>query len=294
MTPKTLHTGDCLDITRDWPAESIDLIYLDPPFNSGRDYGAFYDTWKWTSCKADFQEAVKEENLTDCLNGLHLILKESKQLAYLSYMANRLRILHRILKPTGSIYLHCDSTTSHYLKVILDCIFGQKNFRNEIVWHYPNTLSPAQKLFARNYDQIFFYSKTKAYHFNILKKPRNKPRRREQIVYKNGKVEIKRDANGNTLYRTYHDTKVTASWTIPSLRTNKERTGYPTQKPTALLERIIKASSNEGDTVLDPFCGSGTTLVAAKTLNRNYIGIDTNTEAIELTEKRLRKARTHS
>ena len=186
-------------------------------------------------------------------------------------MAIRLLEMHRVLKDTGSIYLHCDPTMSHYLKLLLDCVFGEKNFRNEIVWGYKWGGHNTKKMFARKHDLIFFYSKRDHYVFNY-----------EACKEYESISGWKSNEEGRLLKDWW--------WDVPSLNTQaKERTGYPTQKPLALLERIIQASSNEGDLILDPFCGCATTCIAAERLRRKWIGIDVSIKAYELVQKRLRK-----
>ena len=311
MKTGTVYYGDCLTHLTQWiqwnrglkslPPSLADLIYLDPPWNSNAKYNilfgkeksadngrtaqetAFTDIWQWG------QEAEKRTNLIcgdvyhddyhnhparKSLRGVREFLGESGMLAYLSYMAERLALLHIILKETGSIYLHCDPTASHYLKMIMDDIFGAKNFRNEILWCY-NRARPGGKQFARCSDNIFFYSKSKEWTFN--KDKMQVPLSAEalkvnQIVRKDG-----------TVWKRKRDTKDMPNWwTDCNFPTgSKERLGYPTQKPLNLLKRIIEASSNEGDVVLDPFCGCGTAVVAAQMLKRQFIGIDISLFAVE-------------
>jgi len=207
---------------------------------------------------------------------------------YLAYMAIRLIECHRVLKKTGSIYLHCDPTMSHSLKLVMDCIFGEKNFRNEIVWYYYNKYGAGKRVFGRNYDQILFYSKGENYKFNAPREQRKHPVK--QLVRQNvdGVLKNKKDADGKLIYRIVTDKKVDAVWQIPCLQyASNEYVGYSTQKPRALLERIIKASSNVGETVLDPFCGCTTACVSAEKLNRRWIGIDTAELAYGMVKYRL-------
>jgi DNA modification methylase len=223
--------------------------------------------------------------LASLIKGMAEGIGASPVTAYLVMMTPRLLEIYRVLKNTGSLYLHCDPTASHYLKVILDRIFGARNFRNEIAWSYKGG-GRSRKHYARKHDTILFYTKSDKWVFNyedILVERTNRTyftdesRRRYWLKY--GKR-----------YYLKHDGKVPEDWWAdidPLHGPYKERLGYPTQKPLALLERIIKASSNEGDTVLDPFCGCGTTLVAAQTLNRQWIGIDIAEDAVEITKKRL-------
>ena len=180
--PNRLYFGDCLDVLREDVAdESVDLVYLDPPFNSKRLYNAFIgdaqwvafnDTWHWSEAVGDFHAvASSPSQLADTMEGLRKVLGEGPNLAYLAYMANRLRECWRALKPTGSLYLHCDPTMSHYLKVVLDAVFGRGNFRNEIVWHYRTSSGVPQQHFIKNTDTIFFYAKSKKQVFNVQREP---------------------------------------------------------------------------------------------------------------------------
>lgn len=213
-------------------SDSVDLIYADPPFNTGKDFGAYNDN-------RGFEE-------------------------YLDFIKVRLVQMHRLLKPTGSLYLHLDSRFCHYIKVMLDGIFGIRNFINEIIWCY-GLGGSSPKAFSRKHDCILFYSKSSDYYFNKPQTPATSNRMRGQLK---GLTDIWAD--------------------IPSLNNKaKERIGYPTQKPIKLLTRIISTSSNPGNLVLDPFCGSGTTCAAAKQLNRRFVGIDINNDAIEIAKTRL-------
>lgn len=204
--------------------------------------------------------------------------------AYLVNMAVRLVEMHRILKSSGSIYLHCDPTASHYLKILMDGIFRHRNFRNEIIWGYEKPRS-AKKVFRRNHDIIFFYTKSEKWTFNPQRVPRL-----------DGTFEMRKPFKrpDGTIWYPKEPGKQAGSWwyDIPSFATRmsaSERLGYPTQKPIALLERIIKSSSNEGDTVLDPFCGCGTTVAAAETLKRNWLGIDITFSAIAAIRERFKR-----
>lgn len=263
---------DCLNVLRVLDDMSIDMIYLDPPFftqkkqvqkdSDGTEY-AFSDVW-----------TSRDE--------------------YLQFIKNRLIELKRVLKETGTIFLHCDSTAAHYLKILLDEIFGEDNFRSEIIWSYKRW-SNSQKGLLAGHQTIFFYSKSKAYKFRTLYCNYSPTTNLDQILQErvrneNGKACYKRDDEGNVIFgKEKQGVPLSDVWEIPFLNPKaKERTGYPTQKPIELLERIIKISTDEGDIVLDPFCGSGTTVVAAKLLGRNYIGIDINSAAVELTKERLR------
>ena len=253
-----LHCGDCLEVMRGMEAGLVDLIYADPPYCTQRDWGEFDDRWE------SFD-------------------------VYLAYMEERLRECHRVLAETGSLYLHVDPTTSHYLKVMLDGIFGRKNFRNEIVWSYRRgRMSANQHNFNRTHDIILRYCKTNFAIWNQTFEPLS-----DLTMQRTKGMLSHRDKSGGKvklvlLNKESPGAPMRDVWEIPYLFAVKpERTGYPTQKPIALLDRIIRASSNAEDLVLDPFCGSGTTLAAARQLGRRYIGIDQNPNAISLCEKRL-------
>ena len=307
-----LYFGDCLTVMReDLPDASVDLIYLDPPFNSKRLYNAFIggaqwvafnDTWRWHEAEEDFHQVAGDVKLAPTMEGLRLIHGEGPQLAYLSYMANRLRECHRVLKPTGSLYLHCDPTMSHYLKVILDGMFGGKQFRNEVIWDYSFRLMNLPNFFNRKHDVVLFYAKTSASHFTMPTTPWT---RAGIIKTRKQKVHLDEDGNeviwmpggkGNSKSRLKKISDIISEgkavsdvWRIPVISSSsRERVGYPTQKPLALLTRIIQASSNPGDMVLDPFCGCGTTVHAAQTLARRWIGIDICVNACKVIEKRLK------
>ena len=399
ITTNTLFFGDNLDILRQHIAdECIDLIYLDPPFNSKRDYNllfktpkghaseaqitAFEDSWHWgDQAEHEFEEILHQSNTdaAEMIQSLRRFLHENDMMAYLVMMCNRLLELHRVLKPTGSLYLHCDPTASHYLKIVIDAIFGPEQFRNEIIWRRTGAHNKSQR-YAPLHDVILFYSKTADFVWNYPKHP-----------YMKGHIEANfiKDEHG---YRTnYYGNVLTGSgtrkgesgkpwrgfdptakgrhWAIPGalledigedishltqhqkldrlfelgyikivkgqawpiyeryLKSDdgqpvsdiwayqpytegtvfginegidadvrwlspqdQERLGYPTQKPLALLERIISASSNPGDVVLDPFCGCGTAVHAAQKLGRQWIGIDITPLAISLIEKRMKAA----
>lgn len=285
---KTIFTGDNLPVLRGINSESIDLIYLDPPFNSNANYAApigseaagaeFKDTWTLDDIDITWLDLIEGDH--PVLNRvIHAAMTESDK-SYLIYMAVRLLELRRILKETGSIYLHCDPTMSHYLKLVMDAIFGKSNFRNEIVWYY-QTGGVSKKWFGRKHDVILFYSKTEAYFIDLT---RVKERRSAEVI-RRIKSGSKNATRANNLERLPFDV-----WNIQAINAMaKERTGYPTQKPLALLERIIKASSNDGDVVLDPFCGCATTCVAADRGQRNWIGIDIIPKAAELVVKRIKE-----
>lgn len=257
MSENVYYVSDNLEVMRGMRDESVDLIYADPPFNTGRDFGAFKDK--------DFDTVpIHQPKLRPLLDTLYSIGGEGLW-RYCVFMAVRIIEFQRLLFRNGSLYLHCDPHTSPYLRLILDVVFGANNYKNEIVWWYKGTGRPLRK-FPSKHDIILFYTKTKESTFNPIRVPGAK----------------KSAWTGRT------DKLLDSVWEIHTVfqKERSTRTGYPTQKPLNLLERIIKASSNEGDTVLDPFAGSGTTLVAAESLGRKWIGIDSNPQAKEVFEGR--------
>ena len=281
---RTLIRGDNLTEMREFPNECIDLIATDPPFNSKRDYfvsfrdehgqkpdtlvRAFTDTWKWDDAAENaYRDLIVDVGgqVADTIQGLRQFLNETPMMAYLVMMCLRIVEMHRILKPTGSLYLHCDPTASHYLKIVLDAVFGTRNFRNEIIWCY-QTGGVSKRWFGRKHDVIHFYTKTEKYFIDLT---RVKESRTAEVLRRlqSGNENATR---AKDLERLPFDV-----WNIQALNAMaQERTGYPTQKPIELYKRIVAASSNAGDLVLDPFCGCGTTLMAAEELNRHWIGID--------------------
>ena len=277
----------------------IDLIYLDPPFNSNANYAApvgskaagaeFKDTWGLDDLKTAWHALIQHEHpeLYQYLKAV-LAMNGKSMMAYLIYMAVRIMEMKRLLKPTGSIYLHCDPYASHYLKLLLDCILGRKHFRNEIVWCYSGP-SQARNWFPRQHDVLLFYAmqtKQPFYRENI------------RIPHKNGLHNA-----GGTMYGKDYgsvDTtmleckgKLCPDWWSDigsgAHISSFERVGYPTQKPIALLERVIKASSSEGDVVLDPFCGCATACIAAEMLGRQWTGIDISPKTVELVQLRMHR-----
>jgi len=362
----TLYYGDNLKILRDYiQDESVDLIYLDPPFNSNRNYNvlfknetgseaesqitAFEDTWHWNeSAEATYNELVlASDSVGRMIESFRGFIGENQMMAYLVMMAVRLKELHRVLKPTGSLYLHCDPTASHYLKILLDTVFGTASFRNEIVWKRSSAHNDAKqglKQMGRIHDTIYFYSKSAdpaTWRWNIVYTEYGSDYVKSNYrlveegtgrVYKSTDLTAakpggdtsyewkgrtptdgrywayskenmaKFEAEGRLYYsstglprlKQYLDEMPGISlqdiWTdIPPISSHAaEKLGYPTQKPVALLERIISASSNEGDVVLDPFCGCGTTIAAAQNLNREWIGIDVTHLAVGLQKLRLK------
>lgn len=358
-----LYFGDNLNILRKYvPDESVDLIYLDPPFNSNATYNvlfqeksgenssaqitAFEDTWQWSpETEFAYQEIVKASNkkLADLLQAFRLFLGQNDMMAYLTMMAQRISELHRVLKPTGSIYLHCDPTASHYLKLLLDATFGHVNFKNEIVWKRTGAHNSANR-YGPVHDILLFYSKDNRYIWNQQYQAQEEYIE-ERYTYKDDKnrqfypvsliaagtrngssgkawhgIDItskgnhwrytiekldELDANGDIYWPSKGGTprlKMYAENAKGSLlqdwwdgisvlnSQSRERLGYPTQKPEALLERIIKASSNENDLVLDPFCGCGTAIIVAERLHRRWIGIDITHLSITLMRHRLNNA----
>ncbi len=290
---RTIFKGDNLNILRGVNSESVDLIYLDPPFNSNRTYSApigseaagasFKDAWTLD----DIDEAWHGE-IADRDSGLYRVIDSAElshgkgMKSYLIFMAVRLLEMKRILKSAGSIYLHCDPTASHYLKLVMDAVFGKENFRNEIVWHYYNVASVTRKYFGHKHDIILWYSLSSSsiFHWDDMREDYspNSNWIKSSESYEDNRY--KPDKRGKLM----HDV-----WRLPTINNMaKERTGYPTQKPLVLLERIIKASSNAGDVVLDPFCGCATTCVAAEALQREWIGIDLSLSTVKLVNQRLR------
>jgi adenine specific DNA methylase Mod len=365
MAKNRLYYGDNLDVLRRYVAdESVDLVYLDPPFNSNANYNvlfaektgtkaaaqikAFEDTWQWDESAAESYRDVVESggSVAQALIAFRTFLGDSDMLAYLAMMAPRLVELRRVLKPTGSLYLHCDQTASHYLKMLLDAVFGPVNFRNEITWKRKAGRGETQNVAVRfgvTADALLFYAKSdkalfsrqlrpnsedyieskfthvdehgRRYRLDNLTSPSPRPnltyeykgykppekgwavsRERMEQMEAEGRVYFPKDKTHRLQRKRYLDElegeTVDTLWDdIPPINSQaQERLGYPTQKPEALLNRIINASSNEGDVVLDPFCGCGTTIAAAQKLKRQWIGIDVTHLAIGLIKKRLSDA----
>jgi site-specific DNA-methyltransferase (adenine-specific) len=371
-----LYYGDNLEVLqRSVKDESVDLVYLDPPFNSRQDYNvlfaekdgtqsssqihAFEDTWEWNIDSKRALEQVIEQGgrVADALRAFESYLHGSDMMAYLAMMAPRLVELHRVLKETGSIYLHCDPTASHYLKILMDAVFGPQFFKNEVIWKRTSAHSSAKR-WGPVHDLILFYSKSEGSTWNRVYQGYTAEylERFYRHEDEGGRYTLgdltgagKRQGESGLPWRAVDPTKAGRHWAVPRPRQAglswdelsvqqrldqldlaglivwpskggiprfkryhdvdrgvvvqdvitdidhlsthaKERLGYPTQKPEALLERIIKASSNEGDIVLDPFCGCGTTVQVAQRLNRRWIGIDITHLAIGLIKKRLSDA----
>jgi len=362
----TLYYGDNLKIIREYiPNESVDLIYLDPPFNSNRNYNvlfknengtdseaqltAFEDTWHWDLFAAQtYHNLITEASpeVSRMIGALHEFIGTNQMMAYLVMMTARLIELHRVLKCTGSLYLHCDPTASHYLKIVLDAIFGTQHFKNEIIWKRKTgkgETSHKSNKFGTMTDILLFYGKTTEAKFNTIYRPNDpqyiesffkhidengrryasdnlsSPSPRPNLIYeykgykppkngwaisqekmeqwdkegrllfpksKGGRIRRKRfldEHPGETVQNLWDDINPITAW-------RGEGLGYPTQKPVALLERILEASSDEGDLVLDPFCGCGTTIHTAEKLKRRWTGIDITHLAIALQKYRLKNA----
>ena len=287
-----LYWGDNIDALRALDSQQIDLIYLDPPFNSNRSYNvifkddtgvapsaqikAFTDTWKWHMAASAYAEVVERGGpVSKLLGAIHDALGSNDVMAYLSMMALRLGEMHRVLKDTGSLFLHCDPTASHYLKLLLDAQFGKTNFRNEIIWHYRKWPS-GKAQFQRNHDVIFFYSKSESknrfFKAHMMERAASTLKR-----FGTKRIVSSHDAQGRRMpSRTSEDESPGVwgddVWDINRVAPIKQR--YQTQKPEHLLARIIETTTQEGDVVLDPFAGCGTTIVEAHRLNRRWIGID--------------------
>ncbi|MBI4556922.1 MAG: restriction endonuclease [Candidatus Hydrogenedentes bacterium] len=298
-----LYFGDNLDILQRYIAsESVDLVYLDPPFNSDATYNVlfrehngtdaaaqirvFEDTWHWDlSAARAYQETVEAGGkVSEALQAFRKLVGDSDMLAYVSMMAPRLKELHRVLKPTGSIYLHCDPTASHYLKLLMDAVFVG-GFQSEVIWSYRRWPTKT-KNYQHMHDILLYYVKGRPPVFNVLYEPAS-----ESFLHRfKGKANIldkgatkKRPSEKDTPGLPMRDV-----WEISIIAgSSKERLGYPTQKPLALLERVIEVSSNRDQVVLDPFCGCGTTIDAAQKLGRGWIGIDITHLAINLLRHRL-------
>jgi len=298
----TFYHGDCLFVmNHDIPPESVDLIYLDPPFFTGKKQTGIAK-WKpgempisYEDGKQFWKEKGVASHAPEWLKHLAHDLDRPDFAAYLFYMMERLEACHTILKETGSIYLHCDWRASHYLKMIMDEIFGDDNFRNEIIWHYRGRGMQRQR-FQRKHDTIFYYAKT-APVFNakdilVPLDPKHISRYNKTDEGGNPYALIK--GHNGDYSKIYRKDGIVPDdvWDIPFIHGN-EAIGYPTQKPLDLLKRIIKASSNEGDTILDPFCGCGTAIIAAHDLRRYWIGVDISSDAYEVTISRKAKAAQH-
>ncbi|MBD3401058.1 MAG: site-specific DNA-methyltransferase [Candidatus Coatesbacteria bacterium] len=290
-TTRQLHHGDCLDVLRQRiPDACVDLVYLDPPFNTGverrlRDRG-FADVWRWDATVEGELAELAEPTAAPGVAGLVRLVRDElgddALAAYLVGLGRRLVEVRRVLKPAGSVYLHCDPTASHYLKVLLDTVLGKEKFQREIVWRvgWVSGFKSRARNWVRNHDVLLYYAGP-GFTFN-----------KEYLAYPPG--YRRRDGAipsgpGVPLEDTWNCHPADELNSIMIMSFSREKLGYPTQKPRALLERIIRASSNPGDVVLDPYCGSGTTPAAAEALGRGWIGVDANPAALELTERRLRE-----
>jgi site-specific DNA-methyltransferase (adenine-specific) len=356
----TLYYGDNLDILRRYlKDETVDLVYLDPPFNSAQNYNAFFhekngteaasqiqafeDTWHWNQeSERTYQQLVTQPGkVSEVMQAFRTFLGQNDMMAYLAMMAPRLVELRRVLKPTGALYLHCDPTASHYLKLLLDAVLGTENYRNEITWKRTTAHSDSKTKFSHVTDTIFYFSRTTEHRWNPLYQPHKDSYLRSHYRHKDSEGRIYRLDNiirsqsmgprPNLAYE-YKGFRPQYGWRMVREKVEEldrrgrlywakggtpylvryldeqegeildnlwddiaplnsmavERLGYPTQKPVALLERIINASSNPGDLVLDPFCGCGTTIDAAEKHGRKWIGIDITQLATSLIKNRLR------
>ncbi len=293
---RTIFCHDNLDILRGMDSDCVDLIYLDPPFNKNKIFTApigsnaegasFSDIFREEDVKEDWLLDIKEDHFAihNLLSAVRVIEgRTSYNFCYLAYMAIRLMECQRILKSTGSIYLHCDPTMSHHLKLLLDCIFGEKNFLNEVIWAYRSG-GVSKKWFGRKHDILLFYAKKIGKHYFNVSKERSYNRDNKPYRFK-GVTEYEDDEG-----KWYTLASLRDIWDISMLgRTKKERVGYPTQKPLELLERVITASCPEGGIVLDPFCGCATTCVAAERLKRRWVGVDVSKKAFDLVQERMKK-----
>jgi site-specific DNA-methyltransferase (adenine-specific) len=272
MEANNIYLGNCIVRIKEIESNTVDLIYFDPPFYTQKKHTL---VTRDSSKKYEFSDSW--ESLDDYLNLIESCLIECE----------------RVLKHTGSVFLHCDKVASHYIRVTLDKVFGMKNFRSEIIWSYKRW-SNSKKGLLNSHQNIYFYSKSDDFKFNQFYTDYAPTTNIDQILQdrqktRNGKSIYKTDENGNiVLGKEKKGVPLSDTWEIPYLNPKaKERVGYPTQKPVLLLKEIIKIVTDEGDLVVDPFCGSGTTCVAAKSMNRNFIGIDASTDAVELAHKRL-------
>ena len=306
-----LYFGDNLSVMQDMSDNTVDYCYADPPFGTGRDYNVFLhakgtrsqtqtqaytDTWKWGEAAERDYRYLQDELAGDypetaqLLESFLRVQGPSRQMAYLAFMAPRLCHIHRILKKTGSFYLHCDAKMSHYLKVIVDSIFGYDNFRNEVIWHYTNKLRDKRKrVWQAATDTLLFYTKSDDYTFHPQYEARDVPKKYPRIRKVDGKKVTVRDAKGQVEYVVSTEKLRDNVLQIPMLTGGKEKLGYETQKPIRLLELLLRASSSPGDVVLDPFCGCGTTLDAAHGLGRRWLGIDKTILAIEPILRRMQQ-----
>ena len=292
---QTIWTGDNLDIMRGMNSASVDLVYLDPPFNSKANYAApigskaagaaFKDTWTLSDVDVEWINLIESKH--PALYRVLLAAMTGSDKSYLVYMAARILEMRRVLKPTGSLYLHCDWNMGHYLKIVLDAIFGYRNFRNEIVWYYRGAGTP-KKDFARRHDTIFRYAESDRY---FDPDPARQPYAEttvKRFSHYIGNVRGDHDYGQQSLNPKGKHPDDVFTDIQPVAPSAKARTDYPTQKPLKLLERIIATSSDEGSMVLDPFCGCATACIAAEGLHREWVGIDISPKAAELVRQRMR------
>jgi len=272
MEINKIYNGNCTEVLKKVDSNIVDLVYFDPPFFTQKKH-------KLTN---------KDNSRTYEFDDKYSSLDE-----YLRIIENVLIETHRVLKDTGSVFLHCDKTASHYLRILLDKVFGSINFQSEIIWSYKRW-SNSKKGLLNSHQVIFFYSKSKDFKFNNIFTEYSATTNIDQILQdrqkdENGKSIYKKDASGNIIIgKEKKGVPLSDVWEIPYLNPKaKERTGYPTQKPVLLLNQILSIVTDENDLVIDPFCGSGTTCVSAKHLKRNFIGIDISSDAVELANKRL-------
>jgi len=296
----TFYHGDCLFVmNHDIEPESVDLIYLDPPFFTGK-------VQKGTQWKPDMMEVSYDDSKSfwgdtkRCEDARklspiwvqYLASTQPDFASYLWYMIQRLLVCHKVLKATGSIYLHCDWRASHYLKMIMDNIFGFNNFKSEIIWYRSNKIPDTRKrLFYKTHDAILFYTKSSDYIFNHIKEPTGKTVRRKKMKKINGRITNTDEIIEYQQHISKNKSVITdiPDISISQITDTSERVGYPTQKPIRLLERLIITSTNEGDIVLDPFCGCGTAVIASHKLGRRWIGIDINKTAYDVIISRVKQ-----
>ena len=298
---RALYLMDNLEVLRGMNSGTVDLIATDPPFNKGvrafegitkaGKHVEYKDVWTWGDVQQEWLDEIRVDHPS-----LHKVVEAANSAAgddmgaFLCWMAPRVLAMHRVLKDTGSLYLHCDSTAAAWIKAMLDSIFGRRNFRNEVIWHYGLGGFNVKRWFPKKHDVIFYYAKSKDSHHNKIrgkvseymeKKYSKQDDKGKYFIQKGRKYYLKGGKPIDTLWDNDNLIDVTLS------QTAKERTGYPTQKPLALLRRIIEASSNPGDLVVDPFAGCATTCVAAEQLGRQWVGIDINVEAGSVIWNRL-------
>ena len=308
--------SDNIDVLRELPSESVDLIYLDPPFQSATNYVAIFgdkgqidkqlkDIWVWTAETERTFQRIPHGPLLDTLKGIRLQAgAKSPTAAYSVFMGRRLIEMCRVLKPTGSIYLHCDHHANYYLRTLLDATFGASNFLSEVIWAYgtPSGGRTGGRKLVKGHEVLLVYAREVGRHsYNRQYLPYSEKYIRERFAYidKDGRKYQRRKRTGGIISKQYLDespgvplsdtwTDIKQLYSYHLVKRKQEEVGYPTQKPLALLERIIKASSNEGDLVLDPFCGCGTAVDAAAKLGRKYLGVDISAIAVRVMEQRLR------